>query len=57
VAAEAPKSIAVTAVVSIESGLQATDRVVVNGLMKSRPGSPVSPQLWELKPPPETILK
>lgn len=56
-AAEAPKSIAVTAVVSIESGLQATDRVVVNGLMKSRPGSPVSPQLWELKPPPETISK
>ncbi len=51
-ATDAPQSIAVAAVVSIESGLKATDQIVVNGLMKSRPGSPVSPQLWELKPPP-----
>lgn len=39
------------AVVSIESGLSIDDRVVVNGLTKARPGSPVAPQAWELKAP------
>lgn len=39
------------AVVSIESGLSVEDRVVVNGLTKARPGSPVVPQPWELKSP------
>ena len=39
------------AVVSIESGLSVEDRVIVNGLTKARPGSPVAPQPWELNPP------
>jgi len=39
------------AVISIESGLTINDRVVVNGLTKARPGSPVSPLAFELKLP------
>ena len=39
------------AVISIESGLSINDRVVVNGLTKARPGSPVSPLAFELKLP------
>ena len=45
------------AVVSIESGLSVDDRVVVNGLTKARPGSPVAPQAWELKAPEAQTLK
>ncbi len=33
----------------ILSGLQATDRVIVNGLMRARPGAPVTPQTVELE--------
>jgi len=39
------------AVISIESGLSIEDRVIVNGLTKARPGSPVAPKSLELKPP------
>ena len=39
------------AVISIESGLTVNDRVVVNGLTKARPGSPVAPLAFELKLP------
>ena len=41
----------VPSVVSITSGLKPGDRVVINGLTKARPGSPVAPELWELKSP------
>jgi len=40
--------------VAIESGLTVEDSIVFNGLTKARPGSPVSPQLWELRPPQES---
>ncbi|MEN9672425.1 MAG: hypothetical protein RL553_690 [Planctomycetota bacterium] len=39
------------AVISIESGLTVNDRVVVNGLTKARPGTPVAPLAFELKQP------
>ncbi len=42
----------VPAVITIESGLSINDRVVINGLTRARPGTPVSPQNWELKAPP-----
>jgi hypothetical protein len=38
-------------VISIESGLTVNDRVVVNGLTKARPGTPVAPLAFELKQP------
>jgi RND family efflux transporter MFP subunit len=41
----------VPSVVAIEKGLTPEDRVIVNGLTKARPGSPVAPQVWELRPP------
>ncbi|MFO0927644.1 MAG: efflux RND transporter periplasmic adaptor subunit [Gemmataceae bacterium] len=43
---------AMPSVVTVESGLTLNDRVIVNGLTKARPGTPVAPQAWELKPPP-----
>jgi multidrug efflux system membrane fusion protein len=43
--------VAVPSVVSIESGLAPTDRVIINGLTKARPGGQVAPEEWELKPP------
>ncbi|QEL20210.1 efflux RND transporter periplasmic adaptor subunit [Limnoglobus roseus] len=46
-----PKS--ALAVVAIETGLAAGDRIVVNGLQKIvRPGMEVKPELWALQPPP-----
>ncbi len=51
VAADGAKSEPVPSVVAIEHGLTPKDRVVVNGLMKARPGAPVAPEAWELKPP------
>lgn len=44
------KSQPVLSVVAIERGLTPEDRVVVNGLTKARPGAPVAPEAWELKP-------
>lgn len=41
----------VTSVVAIEKGLEATDRIIINGLTRARPGSPVAPQAWVVKPP------
>ncbi|WP_339743684.1 efflux RND transporter periplasmic adaptor subunit [uncultured Maricaulis sp.] len=32
----------------ISSGLEATDRVIISGLMRARPGAPVTPQLVEI---------
>lgn len=38
-------------VVAIEKGLTANDRIIVIGLQKARPGAPVNPEVWELRPP------
>jgi multidrug efflux system membrane fusion protein len=38
-------------IVSIESGLNENDLVIVNGLQRSRPGAPVSPEEWQIRPP------
>lgn len=42
---------AVASVVAIEKGLSAADRVIINGLTKARPGSPVVPEVWVVSPP------
>jgi RND family efflux transporter MFP subunit len=39
-------------IVAIDKGLTAADRVIISGLQKARPGAPVAPEMWELKPPP-----
>jgi len=39
------------AIVAIDKGLTTDDRVIINGLQKSRPGSPVAPEVWELRAP------
>ncbi|MCE9533010.1 MAG: efflux RND transporter periplasmic adaptor subunit [Planctomycetes bacterium] len=45
----------VRSVVAIEKGLEPGDRVIVNGLQRARPGSPVAPAEWDFKAP--TIKK
>ena len=40
-------------VVAIEAGLKDTDQVIVNGLQKVRPGTPVAPETWTLQSPPK----
>jgi multidrug efflux system membrane fusion protein len=45
----------VHSIIAIESGLSPKDRVVINGLSKARPGAAVSPESWELKPPPTAV--
>jgi RND family efflux transporter MFP subunit len=47
----------VRSIVAIESGLDANDRVIVIGLQKARPGAPVAPENWELRPPRENETK
>lgn len=47
----------ISSVVAIERGLAAGDRVVINGLTKARPGSPVTAEMRELKPPPAAAAK
>jgi multidrug efflux system membrane fusion protein len=39
--------------VAIDKGLTTEDRVIINGLQKARPGAPVAPEVWELRPPPK----
>lgn len=48
-----PKSsrLRVQSVVAVESGLKPEDRVIVNGLQKARPETPVGPDEWTLTPP------
>jgi RND family efflux transporter MFP subunit len=41
----------VESVVSIVAGLNADDRVIVDGTVKARPSLPVAPQDWTLNPP------
>jgi multidrug efflux system membrane fusion protein len=47
-----PESIPMRSMVSIEKGLSAEDAVIVEGLQKTRPGGEVTPELWQLRPPP-----
>jgi membrane fusion protein, multidrug efflux system len=57
-AAAQPAPVApVPSVVAIEGGLTPGDRVVVNGLTKARPGAPVAPESWALKPPANPVTK
>jgi hypothetical protein len=42
----------VRSIIAIEKGLEPSDRVIVVGLQKARPGAAVSPELWTLVPPP-----
>lgn len=39
-------------VVAIEKGLKKEDVVIVNGLQKARPGTPVTPETWDFRAPP-----
>lgn len=48
---EEVKPVLVPSVIAITNGLQPGDQVVINGLTKARPGSPVSPELFNLLPP------
>ncbi len=41
----------VLSAVAITAGLSADDRIIFNGLVKARPGTPVAPQVWLLKAP------
>ena len=41
----------VLSLVSIRAGLDATDRVIVDGVVKVRPMQEVAPQEWVLTPP------
>jgi membrane fusion protein, multidrug efflux system len=52
--AAADATVLVPSVVAIESGLAVEDSVVFNGLTKARPGAPVAPESWELRPPRES---
>jgi membrane fusion protein, multidrug efflux system len=47
----APARDSARSIVAIEKGLTVEDRIIINGLQKSRPGAPVSPENWELRPP------
>jgi membrane fusion protein, multidrug efflux system len=47
------KPTSVNSVVAIMTGLNPGDRVIVNGLQRARPGSPVVPDEWELHGLPE----
>jgi multidrug efflux pump subunit AcrA (membrane-fusion protein) len=38
----------------INGGLAATDRVIINGLMRARPGTKVTPQPGNIAPPAQT---
>jgi membrane fusion protein, multidrug efflux system len=49
----APTRRNVLSVVAITAGLQADDRVILDGLQQARPGSPVAPEEWNLTPPAE----
>ncbi len=42
----------IKSIVAIPAGLQAGDRVILDGLQQARPGLPVSPEEWNLTPPP-----
>lgn len=47
----APTTVSARSVIAIDAGLEPGDLVIVNGLQKARPGAPVTPDVWDLKPP------
>jgi RND family efflux transporter MFP subunit len=47
----APARVPLRSMIAIEKGLATNDLVVVNGLQKARPGAPVNPDTWEVRPP------
>jgi multidrug efflux system membrane fusion protein len=47
----APTTVSARSVVAITKGLAAGDVVIVKGLQKARPGAPVTPDIWDLRPP------
>ncbi|HKB01309.1 MAG TPA: efflux RND transporter periplasmic adaptor subunit [Gemmataceae bacterium] len=47
----APLRVPARSVVAIDRGLTPDDRVIVVGLQKARPGTPVAPDNWELRAP------
>ena len=48
----APVRQPIRAMVAIDRGLAPTDRIIVSGLQKARPGTSVAPDVWELRGPP-----
>jgi multidrug efflux system membrane fusion protein len=46
-----PVRVPARSVIAIDKGLTLEDRVIVVGLQKARPGSPVTPDVWELRTP------
>jgi membrane fusion protein, multidrug efflux system len=50
----APLRLPARSVIAIDKGLTPEDRVIVNGLQKARPGTPVAPDTWELRAPGKT---
>jgi len=48
---EGKAAVPVLSMVAIEGGLTTDDTIVVSGLTKARPGSPVTPEVLELKAP------
>jgi membrane fusion protein, multidrug efflux system len=48
-----PARVPARSMVAIDKGLTTDDRVIINGLQKARPGAPVAPEDWELRPPPK----
>ncbi|MBO0698799.1 MAG: hypothetical protein J2P46_10425, partial [Zavarzinella sp.] len=52
----APLRVPARSVIAIDKGLNPDDRVIVVGLQKARPGTPVTPEPWELRPPGKTAV-
>jgi RND family efflux transporter MFP subunit len=46
-----PTRLRVQSVIAIDAGLRPDDRVIVNGIQRARPDSPVTPDEWVLTPP------
>ena len=49
----APTRRPIRSVVAITAGLQAGDRIILDGLQQARPGATVTPEEWNLTPPPD----
>jgi RND family efflux transporter MFP subunit len=47
----APTRRPIKSIVAITAGLKSGDRVILDGLQKARPGTPVAPEEWNLTPP------
>jgi hypothetical protein len=47
----APTRRPIKSVVAITANLKPTDRVILDGLQKVKPGGLVEPELWDLTPP------